>query len=92
LELGIIDDIVAEPEGGAHLNAGAAADALGEKLRYYLNQIVETKPGKLVARRLKRFRSVGKFEKGWMQMIRAMLERMRPASASTPASQHESPP
>jgi acetyl-CoA carboxylase carboxyl transferase subunit beta len=90
LELEIIDDVVGEPAGGAHLNPEAAAAALDDKLLYHLNQIVETKPDKLVASRLKRFRSVGKFEKGWMQMIRAAIDRMRPTQVSTSAPRHES--
>ncbi|MBI2149902.1 MAG: acetyl-CoA carboxylase carboxyl transferase subunit beta [Acidobacteria bacterium] len=77
LELGVIDDIVAEPAGGAHLDPGGAADALAERMLYHLRHISEFKPKKLVAQRLERFRSIGKFEKGWMRIVRNMLDRLR---------------
>ena len=41
LELGVIDGIVPEPEGGAHIDPDAAARLLGEALRDALDDLVD---------------------------------------------------
>jgi acetyl-CoA carboxylase carboxyl transferase alpha subunit len=86
LELGIIDDIVPEPPGGAHLDPDGAAHLLGDRLIYHLARVLKIKTRKLVARRWERFRSMGKFERGWSRMARSLMERVRPESQETQAS------
>jgi acetyl-CoA carboxylase carboxyl transferase subunit alpha len=61
LELGVIDAIVPEPEGGAHADHDAAAQLLGESLRETLDELVETPGDELRRRRRARFRSLGVF-------------------------------
>jgi acetyl-CoA carboxylase carboxyl transferase subunit alpha len=61
LELGVIDGIVAEPEGGAHRDHDEAARLLGESLRAALEELDEVAPGDLKRRRRARFRSLGVF-------------------------------
>ncbi|HZD86408.1 MAG TPA: acetyl-CoA carboxylase carboxyltransferase subunit alpha [Gaiellaceae bacterium] len=59
LELGVIDDIVPEPEGGAHLDHDAAARLLGEALREALADLDGTSGEELRRTRRARFRSLG---------------------------------
>jgi acetyl-CoA carboxylase alpha subunit len=59
LELGVIDGIVPEPEGGAHTNADEAARLLGESLRESLDELDSVAPDELKRRRRAKFRSLG---------------------------------
>ena len=61
LELGVIDAIVPEPEGGAHLDHDAAARLLGASLRDALDELVEVPGDELRRRRRAKFRSLGVF-------------------------------
>jgi acetyl-CoA carboxylase carboxyl transferase subunit alpha len=61
LELGVIDGIVPEPDGGAHTDVDEAARLLGESLLEHLEE-VESIPGdELKRRRRARFRALGVF-------------------------------
>ena len=59
LELGVIDAIVPEPEGGAHTDVDEAARLLGESLRESLEELESVPPDDLKRRRRARFRSLG---------------------------------
>jgi acetyl-CoA carboxylase carboxyl transferase subunit alpha len=59
LELGVIDGIVPEPEGGAHTDADEAARLLGESLRQSLEELESIAPDDLKRRRRAKFRSLG---------------------------------
>jgi acetyl-CoA carboxylase carboxyl transferase subunit alpha len=59
LELGVIDGIVPEPEGGAHMNHDEAARLLGESLQEALEDLESVSPEDLKRRRRARFRSLG---------------------------------
>jgi acetyl-CoA carboxylase carboxyl transferase subunit alpha len=59
LELGVIDGIVPEPEGGAHLNHDEAARLLGESLQEALEDLESVSPDELKRRRRAKFRSLG---------------------------------
>jgi acetyl-CoA carboxylase carboxyl transferase subunit alpha len=59
LELGVIDGIVPEPQGGAHTDPDEAARLLGESLRKALDELESTSPDELKRRRRARFRSLG---------------------------------
>jgi acetyl-CoA carboxylase carboxyl transferase subunit alpha len=61
LELGVIDGIVPEPEGGAHANPDAAARMLSEALRDALDDLVDVPGEELRRRRRAKFRSLGVF-------------------------------
>ena len=61
LELGVIDGIVPEPDGGAHLDHDAAARLLGESLREALDELSELPRAELRRRRRAKFRSLGVF-------------------------------
>ena len=61
LELGVIDGIVREPEGGAQTDHDAAARLLGESLRDALDDLVDMPGEELRRRRRAKFRSLGVF-------------------------------
>jgi acetyl-CoA carboxylase carboxyl transferase subunit alpha len=61
LDLGVIDAIVPEPEGGAHADPDEAARLLGEALAESLEELVDVPGDELRRRRRVRFRSLGVF-------------------------------
>ena len=61
--LGIIDEIVAEPPGGAHADPNAAAQLLAPYLEKALKELQKVKPSLLPEERYKKFRKMGVFEK-----------------------------
>jgi acetyl-CoA carboxylase carboxyl transferase subunit alpha len=60
-ELGIIDEIVKEPEGGAHTDLEAAAQFLDEVLDRQLTELTTESVRDLVEARYKKFRQMGQF-------------------------------
>src|SRR3954463_13539569 len=60
-ELGCIDGIVAEPQGGAHADHDAAAALLDQSLRQHLGEIRNLSGDELVASRYKKFRTMAQF-------------------------------
>jgi acetyl-CoA carboxylase carboxyl transferase subunit alpha len=61
LELGLIDEIVPEPEGGAHLDHEAAAQLLRPVLERSLEDLVRLPIPELLERRYEKFRRMGQF-------------------------------
>jgi len=61
--LNVIDDIVAEPPGGAHADPAAAAALLAPYLEKALKELLKIKPALLPEERYKKFRKMGVFEK-----------------------------
>jgi acetyl-CoA carboxylase carboxyl transferase subunit alpha len=61
LELGVIDEIVSEPVGGAHIDHDLAARMLGQALRSSLEELEDIPGDELRRRRRARFRSLGVF-------------------------------
>ncbi len=59
LELGVIDSIVKEPEGGAHLNPDEAARTLGEALKGTFEELASVPGEELRAQRRDRYRRLG---------------------------------
>jgi acetyl-CoA carboxylase carboxyl transferase subunit alpha len=59
LNLGVIDDIVPEPKGGAHLNPDEAARMLSESLGETLDQLTALPGETLRAQRRERYRRAG---------------------------------
>jgi acetyl-CoA carboxylase carboxyl transferase subunit alpha len=60
LRLGVIDEIVPEPLGGAHRQPKEALDALGDLIEWALQQLVGQDGGTLKARRRDKFLEMGK--------------------------------
>ncbi len=61
LGLGLVDEIVPEPEGGAHMNHEAAARLLDPVLARCLDQTLRLDPGTLLELRYEKFRRMGQF-------------------------------
>ena len=77
LELGIIDDIVPEPPGGAHKDPDAAARQVLERVVHHLSRLSAIKPKKLVQRRADRYRAIGRFERGIVHRARDIVARIK---------------
>jgi len=58
-EFGVIDEILAEPPGGAHMNPQAMAKSVGIAVKRNLKQIRRVNPDTLIARRYKKYRDMG---------------------------------
>jgi len=61
--LGVIDEIVPEPPGGAHADPTSAAQLLAPYLEKALKELQKVKPALLPEERYKKFRKMGVFEK-----------------------------
>ena len=62
LQLGVIDEIIPEPPGGAHLDPKHAAQLVGEAWQRHLRAVKSVAPERLVQMRAERFRALGVFE------------------------------
>jgi len=60
-KFGIIDEILPEPPGGAHMDPGAMAETIAAAIRRNLKPLRKLKPDALVTRRFKKFRAMGIF-------------------------------
>ncbi len=58
-QFGVIDEILPEPPGGAHMDPGAMADTIAAALRTHLKQLRRPKVEALVERRYRKFRAMG---------------------------------
>lgn len=64
MALGVIDEIVKEPLGGAHKNYDEMASILREALKRHLKELDLLTPEELVEQRYRKFRAMGVFEEG----------------------------
>ena len=62
LELGVIDEIVSEPKGGAHRNHEEAADKMKERLLFHLNQLSSLDAQSLMNQRIDKYSAMGFFK------------------------------
>ncbi len=63
-ELGLIDDVVPEPMGGAHQNQGAAIELLRDAIVKHLDEISGVPVDDLMTQRYAKFRKAGEFLEG----------------------------
>ena len=61
LELGVADEVIPEPPGGAHADFDQAAANLDEALTRHLAALRRSSPTALVEQRYQKFRAMGKF-------------------------------
>jgi len=61
LRLKVIDEIIKEPVGGAHVDPDAAGEALREGLIRHLTELRKIRPEKLVRRRAEKYAAMGAF-------------------------------
>ncbi|MSQ11888.1 MAG: acetyl-CoA carboxylase carboxyl transferase subunit beta [Dehalococcoidia bacterium] len=76
-EMGVIDGVVPEPEGGAHTDPDQAASMLHLALLRSLAELRKTSPGKLLKLREAKFRSVGEYTSYFRMVLARELEVMR---------------
>jgi acetyl-CoA carboxylase carboxyl transferase subunit alpha len=61
LDMGIVEEIIPEPAGGAHLDVDVAAAALGEAVSRHLDELSLGSPDEWLSGRAARFRKLGAF-------------------------------
>jgi acetyl-CoA carboxylase carboxyl transferase subunit alpha len=61
-ELGVIDEIVPEPPGGAHADPDGAVAAVGEAIERHLKELLGLTPEERRERRYRKFRALGAIE------------------------------
>jgi len=71
-ELGLIDRVVSEPEGGAHVDPAATARELRSAVLAELSELERQPVGRLLKARYEKFRRVGQYE----SYLRSTLGRM----------------
>lgn len=59
LRLGVVDEIIAEPEGGAHTNPSEAIQTLGAALTRHLNDLMKLTPVEVRKARERKFAAMG---------------------------------
>jgi acetyl-CoA carboxylase carboxyl transferase subunit alpha len=59
LRFKLIDEVIPEPLGGAHLDPDAAGEALREALVRHVNELRKVRPEKLVRRRAEKYAAMG---------------------------------
>jgi acetyl-CoA carboxylase carboxyl transferase subunit alpha len=60
-ELGCVDDVLTEPEGGSHLDPAAAMAMVDERLRFHLAQVDAMPFDTLLEERYRKFRNIAQF-------------------------------
>ncbi|WP_019536043.1 acetyl-CoA carboxylase carboxyltransferase subunit alpha [Paenibacillus ginsengihumi] len=61
LRLGVIDEIIPEPRGGAHRNVAEQAEAIKRTLWKHLQELMKMTEDELIEDRYNKFRSIGRF-------------------------------
>jgi len=61
LRFKLVDEVIPEPQGGAHLDPDATGEALREALIRHVNELRKVRPEKLVRRRAEKFAAMGAY-------------------------------
>ncbi|PYQ66760.1 MAG: acetyl-CoA carboxylase carboxyl transferase subunit alpha, partial [Acidobacteria bacterium] len=64
LALGVVDEIIPEPPGGAHTDPEATCRRVGDTVERALQDLSRISAKELIARRYEKFRSLGAFDEG----------------------------
>ena len=59
VELDVIDEVISEPEGGAHKDAKASANALKKSILKHLDELTKIPSAKLIEQRIEKFSKMG---------------------------------
>lgn len=62
--LGLIDEIIPEPRGGAHKDPEQTALNIKERIIKHLEELKKISPEEVVKKRYKKYREIGKFKRG----------------------------
>ncbi|MCC6547995.1 acetyl-CoA carboxylase carboxyltransferase subunit alpha [Candidatus Sumerlaeota bacterium] len=60
-KLGVIDEIIREPNGGAHLDQAGAIDSVREAIRRHLAELATLSPEQIIEKRFDKYRKIGIF-------------------------------
>jgi len=63
LSLGIVDEVILEPEGGAHRDYDKAAENLKTVITKHMNELIDIPTDELLVKRYDKFRNIGVFSK-----------------------------
>jgi acetyl-CoA carboxylase carboxyl transferase subunit alpha len=74
LALKIADAVIAEPEGGAHMDAEATIAALGAALHEQLGALLPLDADTILARRYAKYRAIGAFQEGQQRLFAPSLD------------------
>jgi acetyl-CoA carboxylase carboxyl transferase subunit beta len=72
--LGVIDEIIPEPAGGAHLDHAAAAAAVAAHVSAALSTLRRIPVPKLLDRRYQKYRHVGRTGVYWREVVRSEMQ------------------
>jgi acetyl-CoA carboxylase carboxyl transferase subunit alpha len=64
IDLGVVDEILPEPPGGAHRDPRAMAQGLKKALKRQFERLAKLDPDELLRRRRAKFRGMGVYEEG----------------------------
>ncbi|HEX6903993.1 MAG TPA: acetyl-CoA carboxylase carboxyltransferase subunit alpha [Thermoanaerobaculia bacterium] len=64
LALGVVDEIIPEPPGGAHTDPALTCRRVGDAVEGALRELERLNPKELIARRYQKFRSLGAHDEG----------------------------
>ena len=64
LKLGVVDEVLPEPMGGAHRDAEATAATVREAVSRHLDRLSAMEPGEILARRRAKYRGLGVYTGG----------------------------
>lgn len=73
LKLGLIDAVVPEPQGGAHLDPASSATALKTHILAALRKVSRVSRRRLLARRYEKYRRIGKVGVYWREALRGEM-------------------
>jgi acetyl-CoA carboxylase carboxyl transferase alpha subunit len=73
LKLGIIDTVVAEPKGGAHIDPVAAAESLKSQLIAALREVSVLPTKRLLDKRYEKYRNIGQAGVYWREVVRSQV-------------------
>jgi acetyl-CoA carboxylase carboxyl transferase alpha subunit/acetyl-CoA carboxylase carboxyl transferase beta subunit len=82
--LGIVDTVVPEAEGGAHLDPASTADMLKCHLVAALGAVCHISTRRLLAKRYKKYRQIGKVGIYWRELVRSGINHALEALAWLP--------
>jgi acetyl-CoA carboxylase carboxyl transferase subunit alpha len=83
LALGIIDEIVSEPPGGAHTDYDGAADRVDTAIRRHLDEVAALAPADRLETRYQKFRSIGRLGLGFDDVGSDRREDRSPGSGDS---------
>ena len=82
--LGVIDTVVPEAEGGAHLDPASTADMLKCHLVAALGAVCDIPTRRLLAKRYKKYRQIGQVGVYWRELVRSGFNHALEALALLP--------